>query len=195
VDRIVQERLAREKAKYADYDKFKEDSEKLAEIESANQTELQKVQAQAAKDKEDREAAERKVQEQQVESQALLRRSQVETAAIKAGAVDPADVHALLSARDFKVKKDDKELAVTIGDDGQVTGVEEVVKAFLEEKPNLVGNTPPPPGDGGPRTPVQPKDRQAQIKEAEDKGDYATAMALKNQQLAEVREKQQAGGQ
>lgn len=44
-DRIVQARLDRERKKYGDYDDLKARAAKLAEIESANQTEAEKVQA------------------------------------------------------------------------------------------------------------------------------------------------------
>lgn len=43
VDRIIGERLGREKAKFADYDDLKEKAAKFDEIEEANKTELQKA--------------------------------------------------------------------------------------------------------------------------------------------------------
>jgi ATP-dependent Clp protease ATP-binding subunit ClpA len=45
LDRIIQARLDRERKKYGDYDDLKARAAKLAEIESANQTEAEKVQA------------------------------------------------------------------------------------------------------------------------------------------------------
>ena len=42
----------------------------------------------------------------------------------------------------------------------------------------------PPPGDGGARTPVQPKDLQEQIREAEAAGDTSKSMSLKTQAFA-----------
>lgn len=45
LDRIVGERLAREQAKYADYDDLKTAAGKLAELEAANQTEAQRIAA------------------------------------------------------------------------------------------------------------------------------------------------------
>jgi hypothetical protein len=45
LDRIIQSRLDRERKKFGDYDDLKARAAKLAEIESANQTEAEKVQA------------------------------------------------------------------------------------------------------------------------------------------------------
>lgn len=61
-DRRIAARIARERAKYADYDNLKTAAEKLAEIEAANQTEAEKAQARL-------EAAERRAAE--LESQYL----------------------------------------------------------------------------------------------------------------------------
>lgn len=47
VNRIVEERLKREREKYADYSVLKEKSEKFDAIEEANKTELQKAQERA----------------------------------------------------------------------------------------------------------------------------------------------------
>ena len=133
LDRIVQERVARAKADPpADYAEAIAKAKQFDELQAANQTELEKAQASAAKAAEERDAA-----LERAKTTAL--RSAVITAASKAGAVDPDDVFALL-------KKD----AVTVGDDGQVTGAEEAVKALLEAKPHLVGKAAPTgSADGG----------------------------------------------
>ena len=47
LDRIIQARLARDRAKFADYDELKAKAAKLAEIEEANKTEAEKAQARA----------------------------------------------------------------------------------------------------------------------------------------------------
>ena len=43
LDRVVQDRLAREQQKFQDYDDLKAKAERLAEIESAQQTDLERV--------------------------------------------------------------------------------------------------------------------------------------------------------
>ena len=119
LDRIVQDRVAR--ARPADYDDLKAKATKFDEIDAANKSELEKAQEAARKASEERDTARSEVQE-------MSKRTAVFAAAVKAGAVDPDAVHALL----------DKN-AVTIGNDGQVTGADEAVKALLESKPYLVG--------------------------------------------------------
>jgi hypothetical protein len=49
LDQIVQDRLLRERNKYADYDAMKEKAAKLDEIEEASKSELQKAQERAEK--------------------------------------------------------------------------------------------------------------------------------------------------
>lgn len=46
-DRAIQDRIARERKKFADYDDLKVKADKLAEIEAANQTEAEKAAARA----------------------------------------------------------------------------------------------------------------------------------------------------
>lgn len=62
LNKIIEARLARERAKYADYDNLKTAAQKLAEIEAANQTEAEKAQVRL-------EAAEKRAAE--LESQYL----------------------------------------------------------------------------------------------------------------------------
>lgn len=62
LDRIIGERVARERGKYADYDDLKAKAAKFDEAEAANQTELQKITARA-------EAAEQKVAKHEAEKQ------------------------------------------------------------------------------------------------------------------------------
>lgn len=137
VDRIVQERLARAKPP-ADYDELKAAAKRLEEIEAANQSDLEKAQSRA-------DEAEKRAEQAQSRANDALRRAAVMSAATTAGAIDADAVIAMLD-----------QDAVTIGDDGQVTGAEDAVKALLESKPYLVGKTETSPRsrgsvDGGPR--------------------------------------------
>lgn len=135
VDRIVQERLTRERQKFADYEDLKSKASKLDELEQANKSELEKMQARA-------EEAEKRATEASERAKASTLRAAIVDQANRAGAVDADAVLALLDPN-----------AVTIGDDGQVTGAEEAVAKLLESKPYLVGKTPGVQGaaDGGPR--------------------------------------------
>lgn len=60
--------------------------------------------------------------------------------------------------------------------------IEADADTLLEDLGTLPVATPPP-GDGGARTPVEPKDLDEQIREAEAAGDYRKSMSLKNQKL------------
>lgn len=76
---------------------------------------------------------------------------------------------------------------------GRLTGetVEEIeadADSLLEDLGTLPGETPPP-GDGGARTPVPPKDLDDQIREAEAEGDFRKSMSLKSQKLIASRQK------
>lgn len=140
MDRVVADRLARVKteppADYADLKKAKD--------------ELDALKAKATKDENDRLSADEKTTNKIAELEASIQkandavaaakseaqtekvRATIIAEAMKQKAVDPSDIVALLP-------KD----AVTIGDDGQVTGAEAAIKSLLEAKPHLVGPTAP----------------------------------------------------
>jgi hypothetical protein len=155
VNRVVQERLARDRKDRLSDDEIAELKRKAAkadELEAANLSQADKLQQAATKAEQERDEANQKAEEATARANKTLIRASVISAAAKAGAVDPDDVHALLASKDFTVTKDGNELKVTIGNDGQVIGHEEAVTAFLEGKQHLVGSTPTPgPGGGGPR--------------------------------------------
>lgn len=137
VDQIISDRLARVKAAPpADYDQLKDAAAKWAKFEADQMSEADKL-TKAVTAAEDRaKAAEQK-------AATALTRAAIVSAAQRAGAIDPDAVVALV----------DKS-TVTVGDDGQVTGVDEAVKALLDAKQYLVGKPPTPtPGgaDAGPR--------------------------------------------
>jgi len=165
VDRIVQARLKQAEPRYAE---LRDKAEKFDTLQSEQQSDLEKAQTEAEQAKQERDDAVSRARQQALKAAVVAE-------AAKQGAVDADAVVALLP-----------QDAVMIGDDGEVTGAEEAVKALLEQKQFLAGNTPQPgPGDGGARTPAQPKDLDAQIAEAEAKGDVNTSLELKSQKLAQ----------
>lgn len=105
---------------------------KLAEIEEAGKSELEKAQAVAADAEQRAKAAEERISK-------TLTRAAVATAAAKAGAIDPDDAFALLPPD-----------AVTVDGD-VVRGVDEAIAALKGAKPHLFGKSKPAPGsaDGG----------------------------------------------
>lgn len=123
VDAIVEARLARERKKFADYDDLKSKAGKLDEIEAANLSELEKERKRAT-------AAEEKASAIAKERDAERIRSAIVREASKQGAKSP---DAVLRAVD--------KTELTVGDDGQVSGAEEAVKALLAEIPEFVGGS------------------------------------------------------
>lgn len=66
LNHVVGERLARERAKYADYDELKTKAAKLDELEEASRSELDKANARAEKAERALEAAERAARQVQI---------------------------------------------------------------------------------------------------------------------------------
>lgn len=144
LDRLIAERLTRAKTEPpADY----------AELQAAA-AELTKLKADAKKEEDARLSAEEKTNKRIADLEASVQKANDAVAAAKSDAqseklratiiaeatkqkaVDPSDIVALLP-------KD----AVTIGDDGQVTGAEAAIKSLLEAKPHLVGSPSRPRPD------------------------------------------------
>ena len=114
LDRLVGERVARERAKYSDYDDLKAAQAKLQQIEDAQKSELQRAQ-------EAREAAEKTAQAAMTNANMRLIQAEFIAAAALAGVAHPEDAFALAD-----------RAAVQMGDDGKVTGVTEQVKALVD---------------------------------------------------------------
>lgn len=137
VDRIVTDRLNRQKAQFGDYDELKAKAARLAELETANQTETEKLQTQA------QEAARRADEADRARQDALerARRQQLQSAVVaeahRQGARDGEDVFALIDTTKFAVG-DDGEYSTTA--DGRIAGVEETVKGLLDGKTYLRGD-------------------------------------------------------
>lgn len=147
VDKIVQDRLARQKAQFANFDEFKEKAERYDEIAEQSKSEQQKLEERA-------QQAEEAAAKATERANRILRKAQIISAATELNAVDPEAVHALLNENNFTVPTEDGELSVTVGDDGSVTGAKEVVQAFLAGRQSLVGEPRRPDFDGGARKPT-----------------------------------------
>lgn len=122
VDRIVANRLSRARKEFADYDDLKAKAAKLDEVEAAKKSDLERERERAA-------AAEKERDEAMSRAQKTLVRSEIAVHAAAAGAVDVADVVALLTGSGD----------VTVGKDGEVEGAKEAVKAMKKAKPHLFG--------------------------------------------------------
>jgi hypothetical protein len=133
LDAIVERRLAKERAKYADYDDLKAAAGKLTEIEDAQRSDLERAQ-QAAQD------AQARAEQAEARAREVAIRSALTAQAATAGVVD---IDAAIRLVDLD--------GITVGDDGSVTGADTAVAALLESKPFLKAQQAPPSFDGGAR--------------------------------------------
>jgi hypothetical protein len=125
VDRIVQERVARVKTTPtppADYEDLKAAAAKLAEIEAANKTELEKERDRAT-------AAEERATKVEAEAKEIRLRSAILAEAAKAdrNIVDPDAVIALLDRSTLE-----------LDDNGTPTNIADAMDSLLKAKPFLV---------------------------------------------------------
>lgn len=149
VDKLIQDRVARVKAEPpADYAQLKSDATELATLKAtaaadaaaklteaeATAARIAALEANVTKSNEAMEAA-------QAAALVEKKRSAFISTAVPAKIVNPAQAWSLLS----QAQKD----AVTIGDDGQVTGAAEVAAKFAEDNPHFVGTD----GAAGRQTP------------------------------------------
>lgn len=131
LDRIVQERLARQKAQFKDYEDLKAKAAQYDEIAESQKSELEKAQERAAK--------------AEADAQAINERAQrlITDAALRAEAAgklaDPTDV-ALIDRG-----------AIQYGEDGNPTNVGELVDALITAKPHLAAQRKVVDLDGGAR--------------------------------------------
>lgn len=123
-------------------------AEKLAKLEDAKKSDLEKAQAAIAEANQRATAAEERIAK-------ALTRAAVMAAAAKSGAIDAEAVLALLPPNAVEIDGD------------EVKGVDEAIKALRESKPYLFGKTKPAPGsaDGG-----RQSDKPAQWTRADLKG-------------------------
>jgi hypothetical protein len=132
VDRIVQERVARVKAAPpADYDELKAKAEKLAELETANQTELEKAQQRAEK-------AETRAQQVEADARETRLRAAIisEAAKPERRVVDSDAVIALLD-----------RTTLELDDNGNPTNIAKAMDSLLEARPFLVASNGGARGD------------------------------------------------
>lgn len=121
LDAIVKDRLARERAKYEGFEDLKAKAAELDKLKEAGATELEKAQKRAEKAEAASAAALKTANERLLVSSLL-------TEATKAG----VEAHELL------LGVVDRS-ALTVADDGTVTGTAEAVKAAVAKFPQLVG--------------------------------------------------------
>lgn len=163
LDAHIEQRLQRERTKFADYDALKQKAAAFDQAEAAKQTELERAQAELKAAKDEGQAA-------VARANGILKRAGIMAEAANQKSADPEMVAMLLLNSD----------GITVNDDGTVDGAKEAVKKLLKDKPFLAGQTGGSSG-GEFGSGEAPPNLDAQIAAAEAKGDFRTAMALKIQ--------------
>ena len=169
LNRVVSDRLARERGKYADYDDLKKQAAKLQKIEDAQKSELERAQ-------EARKAAEDAAKAATANADQRLMQAEFLAAAALAGVAHPEDAYALAD-----------KTAVLKGDNGALTGVNEAVKALVDAGRLVMSGRPPAPNlnggaGGGERTSdkklsLTPEQEQAARNMGVSLADYAKQLA------------------
>lgn len=123
LDAIINDRLQRERGKYADYDALKAAKAELDTLKAGQLSETEKITKRATDAEAKAQAAEAKVKE-------LSTRGEIERQARKLGIVDDDAAYRLLDAS--KLEYDDA---------GQPTNAEALLKDLVKAKPYLVQGT------------------------------------------------------
>jgi len=132
LDRIVGERLERDRKKYGDYDELKKAADKLKKLEDAQKTDAEKT-TQRVADLEKSDAEKGKLLKERTT------RYEVMLAAQKLNIVDPDAAYRLLDLT-----------TIEFDDEGLPKDVEKALKALLKARPYLEAK---PKGNGPPETP------------------------------------------
>jgi hypothetical protein len=136
LDRVLRDRLTRERQKYQGYDEYREKAERYDEIADAAKTSEEKLQEQLA----DRE---RELEQLRSSHRQALVSSAIAQSASKLGVVDT----------DAAIKLIDQD-ALEFDDSGNPKNIEQLVQGLVQDKPYLAPKSPAGSFDGGVRTPA-----------------------------------------
>lgn len=139
LNQAIQDRLARVQKKYEGFDELRAKAEQFDQLQDQQKTEIQKAQERATKAEQAAATRTQAANERLIEAAVLSQ-------ATSQKAIKPEHLFKLIDRS-----------TVTVGDDGQVTGVEDAVKSFLDANPEYVGSTRPRGfADQGARTVAAP---------------------------------------
>lgn len=142
VDRIVKQRLERERARYADYDDLKQAADELQKLRDAELSEVERRDKRIADLEQKIQDAEAAATARELEINERLIRAEVRAAAAKLGFVNPEDAYGLADLAD-----------VTVQEDSTVKGIDKALKDLAKDKPYLLSGD----GQGGVGTPSRDK--------------------------------------
>lgn len=121
---IVQDRIARERGRFANYKELETKAAEYDKLEAERMSEVERATNEATASRDRAEKAETALKSERL-------RNAVYTGSIKAGVVDPDAVLALI------------ERDSLIDSDGNPSGIDDAIAALLEAKPYLRANTNP----------------------------------------------------
>lgn len=145
LDRVVTERLERERKKYLDYEDLKKAAGRLKELETAQLSETEKLKRELDEHKVKLSDAEARASARELEVTERLIRAEVRMMASAMGFANPDDAYALAGLADVK-----------IDDAGNVQGVKGALEKLAKEKPYLTRAAAAGPGS----PPNEPKGKK-----------------------------------
>jgi len=176
LDDIVAKRLDRERKKYGDYDDLKT---KLTELQAAEDerkrgelTEIERYKADLEKEQ---------TSKQTLESELSTLRESVKQERIRNAFITAATAANIAYVDDAWSLAD--RSGVSVGDDGNVVGIDAVIASLVESKPFLVAtNTTKPKTIGDPPPTIDEKARtlEAQLEDAKKRKDFSKVVELSN---------------
>lgn len=177
IDKIVADRIARERKKYSDYDDLKT---KASEYEKA--VEEKRLAELSEKERLEEIAKKHETEKQTLAQQLEQLKSQVQREKVVNEFIKLA-TSANIAYIDDALKLADLS-AVEVGEDGKVIGVDEVISSLVQDKPFLVTQQKKEPKTiGNPSNPSptdEVKTLEAQLEEAKSKRDFSKVIELSN---------------
>jgi len=125
LDRVVKERVQRERGKFSDYKDLKAASVRLQEIEDSQKSETEKLTTQLA------ESQEQNARLLEAQTQTVIRHA-VEAEARRVGFVHPEAAYSLADMAEIQ-----------LSDEGKVMGVADAIKTLSETYPELLATEQP----------------------------------------------------
>lgn len=176
LDDIVAKRLERERKKYGDYVDLKS---KLTEYEREREEKQRAEMTEIERYKADLEKAQSL--HQTLESELTSMRESVKQERVRNAFITAAQAANIAYIDDAWALAD--RSGVSVGDDGNVVGIDAVIASLVESKPFLVAQNPTKPKTIGDPTPsVEDKTRtlEAQLEDAKKRKDFSKVVEISN---------------
>jgi len=128
LDRIIADRLGREREKTKDYDELKKKADELKKLQDAQLSEQERQKKELDEATVAKADLEARLKAKELEAQGILIRAEVRVQAVKLGFANPDDAYALADLG-----------AVKVTDSGEVSGVDKALEKLAKDRPYLLG--------------------------------------------------------